>query len=184
MAASDLNKQFLEAFKSRRSYYALQKSSTITDDQLEEIIKTIITTSPTSFNCQNTRVVILLRAEHDYLWNNIVWDALKPFVLGNAQAEAHTTERVANFAASHGTILFFNDPSASAPLAANTPAYSKQVPQWDEQSGGMLQVAIWVALEAEEMGCNLQHYNPIIVSSDACMRKHTVTIALHPAYGD
>jgi uncharacterized protein len=163
MAISSLDVHFVEAFKFRRSYYALQKASTLNDDQIEKLITELIIASPTSFNCQNTRVVLLLRSEHDFLWNNIVSNALKPYVSGNAQAEAHTSARLASFVNSHGTILFFNDPSASAPISANTPAYSNQVPQWDEQSGGMLQVAIWVALEAEGMGCNLQHYNPIIV---------------------
>ena len=33
-------------------------------------------------------------------------------------------------------------------------------PLWATQADGMLQFAIWTALEAEGLGCNLQHYNP------------------------
>jgi len=35
------------------------------------------------------------------------------------------------------------------------------MPEWCEHSTGMLQYAIWCALSAEGLGCNLQHYNPV-----------------------
>ena len=39
---------------------------------------------------------------------------------------------------------------------------SKRFPVWATQSNAMLQFAVWTALEAEGLGANLQHYNPII----------------------
>ena len=41
-------------------------------------------------------------------------------------------------------------------------AYAEKFPIWAEQSGAMLQYALWVALEAEGLGANLQHYSPLI----------------------
>lgn len=35
-------------------------------------------------------------------------------------------------------------------------------PLWTYQCDAMLQFALWTALEAEGLGCNLQHYNPDI----------------------
>ena len=35
-------------------------------------------------------------------------------------------------------------------------------PIWSTQSDAMLQYALWVALEAEGLGANLQHYNPVV----------------------
>lgn len=40
--------------------------------------------------------------------------------------------------------------------------YADRFPVWATQSDGMHQFAIWTALEAEGLGANLQHYNPLI----------------------
>ena len=40
--------------------------------------------------------------------------------------------------------------------------YAEKFPVWATQSDAMHQFAIWTALEAEGLGCNLQHYNPLI----------------------
>lgn len=47
-------------------------------------------------------------------------------------------------------------------LIANAPAYASHFPTWAEHSEGMLQLALWTALELEGLGANLQHYNPSI----------------------
>ncbi|WP_261974689.1 nitroreductase family protein [Geobacter metallireducens] len=43
--------------------------------------------------------------------------------------------------------------------------YSDNFPVWSNQSSGMLQYAIWSALELEGWGASLQHYNPVIDDS-------------------
>ena len=45
--------------------------------------------------------------------------------------------------------------------------YADKFPLWATQSDAMLQFTIWTALEAEGLGANLQHYNPIIDSKVA-----------------
>lgn len=40
--------------------------------------------------------------------------------------------------------------------------YADRFPTWATQSSGMLQYAVWTALEAEGLGANLQHYNPLV----------------------
>lgn len=35
-------------------------------------------------------------------------------------------------------------------------------PPWAGHSSAMLQFAVWTALEAEGLGANLQHYNPLV----------------------
>lgn len=40
--------------------------------------------------------------------------------------------------------------------------YADRFPVWATQSDGMHQYAVWTALEAEGLGANLQHYNPLI----------------------
>ncbi|EOO03067.1 putative nitroreductase family protein [Phaeoacremonium minimum UCRPA7] len=44
------------------------------------------------------------------------------------------------------------------------PLYSDKFPIWAMQSDAMLQFTLWTALEAEGLGANLQHYNPLIDS--------------------
>ena len=41
------------------------------------------------------------------------------------------------------------------------PLYADKFPQWSEHTSAMHQYALWVALETEGLGCNLQHYNPL-----------------------
>lgn len=40
--------------------------------------------------------------------------------------------------------------------------YAERFPGWATQSDGMAQLVAWTALEAEGLGANLQHYNPLI----------------------
>jgi len=40
--------------------------------------------------------------------------------------------------------------------------YAHHFGDWSEHTNAMHQYALWVALEAEGLGANLQHYNPII----------------------
>ena len=40
--------------------------------------------------------------------------------------------------------------------------YASKFPEWAQESTAMHQYALWCALEAEGLGANLQHYNPII----------------------
>lgn len=40
--------------------------------------------------------------------------------------------------------------------------YADRFPIWATHSDGMLQFAVWTALESEGLGANLQHYNPLI----------------------
>jgi uncharacterized protein len=47
-------------------------------------------------------------------------------------------------------------------MGTKFPIYSDKFPVWATQSDGMLQYVIWTALEACNLGANLQHYNPVI----------------------
>ncbi|MEF9918269.1 MAG: nitroreductase, partial [Eubacterium sp.] len=76
--------------------------------------------------------------------------------------------KINGFKSGHGTILYFIDDRISEGLMAQFPAYADNFHVWAEQANGMLQFAIWNALELEGLGVNLQHYNPII---DAAVKK-------------
>ena len=73
------------------------------------------------------------------------------------------------FKAAYGTVLFFNDRTDYEAQQKAYPLYQDRFPGWAAESNSMHQFAAWTALEAEGLGCNLQHYNPLI---DAKLVEH------------
>lgn len=150
---------FLENMKQRRSIYALGKEVTLSDDELVTLIQDIVKLSPTAFNNQTTRAVILLHKHHDKLWD-IVYDTLKPIVPEGAFTS--TAEKLAGFKASYGTILFFSHESTVKKFEEDFALYKDNFEPWAWQGNGIAQFAVWVALSEANIGANLQHYNPLI----------------------
>lgn len=99
--ASMSSKAFLETVKARRTYYALKKESTIPDAKVQEIIKETVLHVPSSFNSQSTRVVLLVKEEHDKLWE-ITKETLKAIV--SAEQWTATEQRLNGFKAAYGTV--------------------------------------------------------------------------------
>jgi predicted oxidoreductase (fatty acid repression mutant protein) len=149
---------FISKFGERRSIYALSGESTISDARLEEIVQNVLLATPSAFNTQSTRIVVLLGAQHRKLWD-IVGAAVAPFVSGD-QATA-TDAKIKGFQGAYATILLFEDPSPYELLAAFK-MYVDKFESWREQCNGMHQLLLWTALASEGLGANLQHYNPLI----------------------
>lgn len=59
-------------------------------------------------------------------------------------------------------ILFFDDRDVVRGMQEKFPNFVDKFPSWATESNAMHQYAIWVALQLEGLGCNLQHYNPLI----------------------
>ena len=104
------SKQFLEAVKNRRSYYQLKKESPIPDSRIQEIIKEAVLHVPSSFNAQSTRVVLLLGAEHDKLWD-ITREVLTAIV--PAEHFGSTDAKLKMFKGAYATVSFSNPSSLS-----------------------------------------------------------------------
>lgn len=152
------SKNILETFASRRTIYALSGESTIPDSRIEEIIRETLLVTPSAFNTQSTRIVALLGDNHKKIWD-IVRAAVAPFVSGE-QATA-TEAKIANFQRAYGTILFFEDPTPFDALQSFK-LYVDKFDSWRQETSGMHQLLVWTLLEAEGLGGNLQHYNPLI----------------------
>ncbi|KAH3920271.1 hypothetical protein HBI56_067690 [Parastagonospora nodorum] len=152
-------KSFLDAVKERRTYYALNKEAPISDKRITEIAEQAVLHVPSSFNSQSTRLVVLLNKDHDTFWGHVL-DVLKPLVPEDQFPS--TAERINGFKGAYGTILFYEDPEPVEKLRKAFPEYAHHFGDWSEQTDAMHQYALWVALEAEGFGANLQHYNPII----------------------
>lgn len=154
-----MSKNFLEAVKERRSIYALSKETPISDAQIKEIVEAGVLHSPTSFNSQSSRAVVLLGDKHDKLWD-ITAETLRKIV-PTEQFEG-TAQKLASFKAGYGSVLFFEDQTVVKSLQENFALYADNFPVWSNQSSGILQFVVWTAFAEAGLGASLQHYNPLI----------------------
>jgi len=152
-------KSFFDAVIERRTYYQLNKESPISDKQITDIAEKALLHVPSSFNSQSTRLVVLLNNDHEKFWD-FVLEVLKP--LTPEEQFPKTEQKIGGFKAAKGTILCYEDPEPVEGLRKAFPLYAHHFGDWSEHTNAMHQYALWVALEAEGLGANLQHYNPII----------------------
>ncbi|KRL61657.1 nitroreductase family protein [Latilactobacillus fuchuensis] len=146
--------------QTRRSIYALGNHINLSEEAVSDLIFKTIKESPSAFNSQGSRAIILFGDASKTLWNDITANALKS--LTPAENFPATQAKLASFANGVGTILFFEDQAVIKGLQANVPLYADNFPVWAEQSNGMAQYATWMALAEAGIGANLQHYNPVI----------------------
>ena len=144
----------------RRSIYALGKDLELSNQELIETIQGAVLNTPTAFNSQTSRVVILLDEESDALWNEIAYSELEKVT--PAEAFEATKERLAGFAQAKGTILFYEDQDVVKGFQEQFPLYAENFPIWSEQGHGIALCATWLALAEKKIGMNVQHYNPLV----------------------
>lgn len=147
------------ALKQRRSYYSIGSESPISDDKIRELLKFAVMYTPSAFNSQSARVVLLLGNEHKKLWE-IVRETLRPMV--PADRFKSTDDKVNSFAAGHGTVLFYEDGKVIAGMQEQFPLYADAFPGYSENSAGMLQLVVWTMLRDAGLGASLQHYGNLI----------------------
>ena len=152
-------KYFLNSVMERRSFYGIGKESPISDDRIKEIIEIAVKHTPSAFNSQSARVILLLNTHHNRLWE-ITKEALRKIVPD--QQFTGTEQRINSFANGYGTVLFFEDQQVIESLQQKFALYKDNFPSWSLQSSGMNQFVIWTALENEGLGASLQHYNELI----------------------
>ncbi len=150
---------FLNQIKQRRTIYALGKDLSLDQAKIEEIIKDAIKHSPSAFNSQSSRAVILFGDSHVKFWT-IVLETLRKIV--PAEAFEGTAGKINSFIAGAGSVLFYEDTSVVKGLQEQFPLYADNFPIWSEHSTGIAQFATWTALSEAGIGASLQHYNPIV----------------------
>lgn len=158
--SNEMERNLKEALKHRRSYYVIGNQTTLPDDEIEEILDLAALHTPSAFNSQSSRMVLLLKNHHQRLWE-IVKETLKNTI--SAAAFSSTEAKInKSFAAAYGTVLFFEDRSIVESLQKAYPLYHEKFPLWSQQTSGMHQLAVWTMLEDAGFGASLQHYNPLI----------------------
>jgi predicted oxidoreductase (fatty acid repression mutant protein) len=150
---------FYQAIEKRRSIYAIGTGKPVSENRVREIVEFAATHVPSAFNSQSARVVILFGKESGKFWE-MVKDALRKIV--PAEQFPKTEDKIDGFNAGWGTVLFFEDQTVVKQLMNDFSLYADNFPVWSNQSNGMLQFAVWTALQSEGLGSSLQHYNELV----------------------
>ncbi|KAI5917619.1 Nitroreductase [Camillea tinctor] len=150
---------FLKHISTRRTCYSIERKSPISDARILEIAQLVIKHSPSSFNCQSTRFVVLLRDEHHKFWE-IAKECFKATMSDDEYMpyEKKLTERQAGY----GTILLFEDLDVIRDYQHRFPRFKWHLLDFSEHNNAIQAFNLWTAFHLEGLGCNLQHVNPIV----------------------
>lgn len=150
---------FQEAVTNRRSIYKLGRNIPVLQSQIIAAVERMTKDVPSPLNMQSARVVVTMLDHHENVWH-ITKGALKSALPPLKYAEAE--KQIDSFEQAYGTILFFESSDMIKAMQDEMPQYAAVLPMAAMQANGMLQFAVWTALEDLGLGANLQHYNPII----------------------
>jgi len=164
---------FFKAMENRRTIHKLSKGPIISEERLEQVVSHALKFTPTAFNGQEQRLVLLLNEKHDWFWN-LVKAKLKAIVPEDKYPESE--DRINGFLGGEGTILLYQDTSITKGLQDAFPAYSDNFPIWAHQASGMLKYTLWTSLTAEGYGASIQHYTELV---EADVNKE---ITINPAW--
>ncbi|MGB7595366.1 MAG: nitroreductase family protein [Erysipelotrichaceae bacterium] len=151
--------EFNDVLAARRSTYALDKKVGVDDTKIRALLEEAVLHTPTGFNSQSGRVMLLLNKNHDALWS-LTKEALRKVV--PADQFKPTDDKINSFNAAYGTILFFEDQAVVKGLMDAYPLYAANFPVWSLESAGMMQLAVWGGLAQDGLGASLQHYSELI----------------------
>jgi len=152
-------KTFQEAVTARRSVYKLGRNIPVLQSQIIAAVERMTKDAPSPFNMQSARVVVTMLDHHENVWH-ITKGELKKIL--PADRFAVLEKKIEGFEKAYGTILFFESSNMIQAMQEQISEYAANMPTWAMQANGMLQFAIWTALEEMGLGVNLQHYNPLI----------------------
>lgn len=156
-----MEKSLKNAIKDRRTYYQLENTSPVSDQEIHSVIEHVLLYAPSAFNSQSARIVLLLGDNNKKMWE-ITKNELKK-ISKSEEAFKVTEQKVdTSFASGYGTILFFEDQSVIKGLQDGFPSMATNFIKWSDHSSGIAQVLTWIGLESIGFGASLQHYNPLI----------------------
>lgn len=90
MASTITTDQFLAAAKQRRTVYGLKATSPVPDSRIEEILTSVLSFAPSSYNIQSARLTLVLGDKHQQFWDIVIkesegllksvgaWDLMEP----------------------------------------------------------------------------------------------------------
>lgn len=164
--------QYLKSIASRRTIYTFDGTSTISDTRVQKIVGECLKHTPSAFNTQSSRVIVLYQQQHHRLWE-LVADSIRDDM--GEQGLENFKSRLAGYRSAYGTILFWEDDGAVELFKVKNPSYPFD--QWCEHTSGMLQANVWTALELEGLGANLQHYGVMSGFEDKVRKEWNIPAA-------
>lgn len=148
-----------QAFDERRSIYALGNELPVAPQAIVNMAERVLLHTPSAFNSQSSRLVVLFGIEHQKLWD-IAEEKLRAAV-GDGDFSG-SKQKLDGFRASAGTVLFYEDRNVTESLQEQFALYADRFPVWAQQTSAMHQYAMWTELRTLNVGANLQHYNPLV----------------------
>ena len=148
-----------QAFDERRSVYALGNELPVEPQAIVNMAERVLLHTPSAFNSQSSRLVVLFGAEHQRLWD-IAEEKLRAAV-GDGDFSGSKL-KLDGFRAAAGTVLFYEDKNVTQSLQEQFALYADRFPVWAQQTSAMHQYAMWTELRTLNVGANLQHYNPLV----------------------
>lgn len=153
-------KDLQQLAEKRRSIYALSDNLPVSKDEIVDLVEHAILHTPSAFNSQSARLVVLFGEDHKKLWD--ITEATLKVIVNDDEKFQGTKDKIAGFRAGAGTIMFFEDKGVVRNMQEAAPLYADKFPVWAHQTSAMHQYVIWTALASLNIGANLQHYNPVI----------------------
>ncbi len=151
---------FLEALENRRSYYGFTAEQPVSEEEIQEIVRRVVKHTPSAFNSQTTRIVVLFQSAHKKFWDMVLTEIRK---VTDDDAFAKSSEKIHGaFQSGYATLLFFEDQAIVDHLMQNFPLYAANFPVWAQHTSAMHQLAAWTALEEAGLGASLQHYGELV----------------------
>jgi len=160
------SKAFMQLLQIRRGHYQIGPDSPLPNAEITKIITHCLRHTPSMFNMQSTRVLVLYGEHHRAFWDLVAGSLPKSIMEMRPnvayQHFAQVKDKIASLRSGVGTVLFFEDQDAIDATKARYPAYSAQYDTWTKQSSAIAQYAIWLAFTdlPTPLGITLQHYNP------------------------
>lgn len=151
-------------FSLRRSIYGLGKDIGINRSEVEAVLRDVLLTTPSAFNSQTARILLLWGKESDEFWD-IAENELRKIVPADSFSSTH--DKISSFRAGAGTILFYDESATITALQEQFPSYADNFPVWALEAGGMVQFAVWNQFAEMRIGASLQHYNPLVDDATA-----------------
>jgi predicted oxidoreductase (fatty acid repression mutant protein) len=148
-----------QAFNQRRSIYALGNELPVEPQAIVNIAERVLLHTPSAFNSQSSRVMVLFGEQHQQLWD--ITEAKLRQAVGDGDFSS-SKQKMDGFRAGAGTVLFFEDNEVIKSLQDKFALYADRFPIWAQQTSAMHQYALWTELATLEVGASLQHYNPLI----------------------
>ncbi|KAJ5243272.1 uncharacterized protein N7469_001599 [Penicillium citrinum] len=158
-------RSLLKITQERRTHYKLLGKSPISDNEIETLVQNATKYVPTAWNTQSSRVILLLNDEHKKVWDialSVIEGLVKAGGIPRDMFENYTKPKLEAFKAAYGTVLLFVDYESLAATKEKFAIYADKVDTFALEANAMAEYLIWISLQSEGLGANLQHYNPLI----------------------